>query len=359
MTLRGMDVDRVDALAAQLDIQAKLIDSVVGVVDGAVRALTDVWFGENLNVFHGAWVGGQRAQAHGASADIAAALHTLRVEIAAQRATSAGAGGGVPGFSGSFPTPKHASPSDMLAFAKDAEQRGPNQAILPGKEHIKLPEGWSVASNADLKKLGIDPKTLHDPRTGFDATIYSNGHGGYVVSFAGSDGNPLDPYNKDWGGNGGDIDQASSAIPGESTQVEQAANLAYQLKSRAGADNLVFTGHSLGGREAAIASVVTGSKAVTFNPTGTTTDDLLYANALAGRSEGLGGMVGDFVSRGAVSHSSADHNSDVTNYVISDDVARATHLDVAGQYLGRVSVISTTTPNPISAHHLSNFDDRL
>lgn len=361
MAIKGMDVERVDALVSQLDHQSMMIDAVVSVVDNAVAALAGIWFGENLNVFHGAWVGGQRAQAQSAAGDIAAALRTLRGEIAHQRTASSQDGGNVPGLAGSIPTPATATPKDMLAFAQDSETR--SQAFLdsgrasdPG---FQPPAGWHVASSAELEKLGIDPASLHDRSTGFDATIYSNRHGGYVVSFGGSVGNPLDPNNRDWGGAGGDWDQAASSLPGESDQVEQAANLAFALKSHVGAGNLVFTGHSLGGREAAVASVVTGARAVTFNPTGTTTDDLLYANALAGRSEGVAGMFGDLVSRGEVSHVSAEHGSSVTNYVITNDVARATHHDAASGYLGTVDFVASEKPDPRAAHSLSNFVGKI
>lgn len=102
---QGMDVERVEALLHQLEIQAGAINTVVGVVDGAVNALTSLWFGENFNVFHHGWVGGQRTQAHTAAVDISDAVSELRRQIEEQRAasgdrSSSGGGSTGGGFSG-------------------------------------------------------------------------------------------------------------------------------------------------------------------------------------------------------------------------------------------------------------------
>lgn len=391
MNARGMDIERVEALTNQLEFQAHAINTVVGVVDSAVSALTHLWFGDNFGVFHGSWVGGQRTQAHNAALDINDVIRTLRQQIDEQRHASGASGAtthGVTGTKPAYPTPGKVSPEDFLAFSKDSEQES-SAVFKTGHEgdHIKLPDGWSPASAADLRKLGIDPKSLHDPRTGLDVSIYSNGHGGYVVSYGGSmsDTGPtglpaqIDPTNADWR----EDDRVVLGIAGESAQTEQAMDLAYKLGIAAGKDNIVFTGHSLGGREAALASVVTGSRAVTFNPTGTTTEDLLYANALAGRDENVLGMLGDFVSGGAVSHASANHGSNVTNYVMTNDIARLTHMPSAvsvGQgisvpqfvvqaaqqpfhpakeYLGDVNYIQSNGLNPADEHGLDKFDGRL
>lgn len=180
-----------------------------------------------------------------------------------------------------------------------------------------------------------------------------------MVSYGGSAGNPYDLGNKDWAGGGGDY-QAIVDIPGtESAQVEQAADLAYLITLQAGKDNVVFTGHSLGGREAAVASVATGARAVTFNPTGTTTEDLVYANTLGGRSEDVAGLLGDILTGGAVSHSNAQSGSNVTNYVISNDIAILTHNSASKDYLGLVHVIPSKDPNPFTAHDATNFQGRV
>lgn len=95
--LRGMDSERVAALAAQLNLQAEALGAIVAVVDDSVRALADIWFGENLSTFHSAWVGQQRAQAHAAAADIAAAVQQLREQIGQQLAASGTSSDGTSG----------------------------------------------------------------------------------------------------------------------------------------------------------------------------------------------------------------------------------------------------------------------
>lgn len=377
-----MDVERIETLANQLAAQAHAINTVIGVVDGTVGVLTGLWFGENFGRFHQSWFTGQRGQAQAAAVDIDGVITQLRHQIGEQRQASDGAGGMVSGVSApgpsGYPRPANVSPKDFLAFAKDAETQSDNffKTGNPGG-HDALPSGWHPASAADYQKLGIDPESLHDPRTGLDVTIYSNGHGGYVVSYAGSmsqtgpDGLPaqIDPLNADWR----EDDLAAAGVPHTSAQTEQAMNLANQVAQAAGKDNVVFTGHSLGGREAALASVVTGSRAVTFNPTGTTNEDLVYANALAGRGENPLGMIGDVLTGGAVSHASADSGSHVTNYVMSMDIAQATHsspaifdsvgikdpLAPANDYIGHTNVLLSDSADPFAQHDHSNFNGRV
>lgn len=94
MALRGMDVEEVERLVGQLEFQANAINAVVGVVDTVVGTLTSVWFGADLQRFHGTWQGNQRAQANAAAVDIDHTLTLLRRELADQRHTSRASTGG-------------------------------------------------------------------------------------------------------------------------------------------------------------------------------------------------------------------------------------------------------------------------
>lgn len=360
MSFSGMDVDEVENLAAQLELEAKAVAMVVSVVDRCVGGLLGVWEGDDVHLFNGQWTQSHRPKAGLAADELAGLVAQLRQQAHAQRGASDGEG--ISGHGAQLPgshTPGNVSANDLLTFAIDAEKESDAFLAngLAGDDHLALPPGWSPATSAELLELGIDPSTLHDAATGFDSTIYSNGHGGYIVSYAGSTPDPLNPASVDWFGGGGDYAAAFDVelTVAESRQAEQAADLAYLITIQAGKDNVVFTGHSLGGREAALASVATGARAVTFNPTGTTTEDLVYANATRGRDQGLAEIIGDVFSGGTASHVIADSGSNITNYVMSNDIAISTHNSGSKDYLGIVHVILSTDPNPLTAHNASNF----
>lgn len=140
---------------------------------------------------------------------------------------------------------------------------------------------WTRVSDADLSAAGIDPSMLENPDTGFRAGIYTNGDGQYVLAFAGS--NEL----QDW--TGANFEQG---IGWQNEQYDQAVQLAQQADMAFG-DNLVITGHSLGGGLAATASLATGNAAVTFNAAGVHDDTIegLGLNVDAARADAEAGQI--------------------------------------------------------------------
>lgn len=126
MTIRGMDVEEVERLVGQLEFQANAINAVVGVVDTVVGTLTSVWFGADLQRFHGTWQGNQRAQANAAAVDIDHTLTLLRRELADQRQTSGGLAPGVRGVTGS-----RAGDTDLLRPLLGAFQNWYDYALTP------------------------------------------------------------------------------------------------------------------------------------------------------------------------------------------------------------------------------------
>ncbi len=96
---------------------------------------------------------------------------------------------------------------------------------------------------------------LHNDRSGFDASFYRGPDGQVVLAFCGTD------EGKDWPQNLGQ---------GVGLQTRQYKN-AIELTERALAvygDNLLLTGHSLGGGLAAAAGVINNTPAVTYNSAG-------------------------------------------------------------------------------------------
>ncbi|MGS2724772.1 RHS repeat-associated core domain-containing protein [Porticoccus sp. GXU_MW_L64] len=101
--------------------------------------------------------------------------------------------------------------------------------------------------------LGIDA-VVDDPASGFQAKILEDDQG-TIISFRGTD------EGKDWGTN------IPQGVGRETKQYELAIKLATDVKSVVDG-NLLLTGHSLGGGLASAASIVTNTRAITFNAAG-------------------------------------------------------------------------------------------
>ena len=129
------------------------------------------------------------------------------------------------------------------------------QRLRPAGDHF-LDGSNKVVSIPDLA-----PKMLRNGKSGFDAAIYRNDQGQYVVAFRGTD---------QWfGPEGADINANSGQALGLTTeQYKQAITLAQSAVRAFGRGNVIFTGHSLGGGLASAAMLATGAPGVTFNAAG-------------------------------------------------------------------------------------------
>lgn len=100
MSFRGMDLERAEQIAAQLEAQVNAINAVVGVVDSTISTLLGVWMGDDVDAFSGSWHHSHRPQAR-ASADQAELwVAELREQIDQQRLASDEGAGPVGGGSG-------------------------------------------------------------------------------------------------------------------------------------------------------------------------------------------------------------------------------------------------------------------
>lgn len=131
------------------------------------------------------------------------------------------------------------------------------------KRLVPTADGKSLES-ANGGKLAVDPKTLHDDKTGLTSGIYTDGKGHYVVAFAGT-------VTNESGDIKADVEQGAGM---SNAQYNQAIALAKNVNQLAGPGNVAFTGHSLGGGLAATASAATGAPAVTFNAAGVSNETL-------------------------------------------------------------------------------------
>ena len=139
------------------------------------------------------------------------------------------------------------------------------QRLRPAGDHF-LDGSNKVVSIPDLA-----PSMLRDEQSGFDAAIYRNDQGQYVVAFRGTD-QWFGPEGADIKANGG------QALGLTTEQYEQAKFLARSAVRAFGRGNVIFTGHSLGGGLASAAMLATGVPGVTFNAAGLSDNTLRSLN---------------------------------------------------------------------------------
>ena len=121
--------------------------------------------------------------------------------------------------------------------------------------NAELPEGWKEATE-DIK---IE-EGCWENESGFKASLYYNEKENlYILAFAGTENL------KDWIT---DIRQGIGLDEKKRGQYRKATELARKLQHKIKKENLVITGHSLGGGLASIASATTGCNAYTFNAAG-------------------------------------------------------------------------------------------
>jgi len=168
----------------------------------------------------------------------------------------------------------------------DLEMAGLSSAVyhLPGSKGAD-PEAWERdTKNWEL----VDSK--NDETSGFKAAVFRHKERDeYVIAFAGTEDLT------DWKTN------LAQGVGRESRQYQQAADLARDYHSRYG-DKLTFTGHSLGGGQATVASAVTNRPAVVFNPAGVhdNTFERVGANREAFREDAEAGLVRNYVVEGEI-----------------------------------------------------------
>ena len=122
------------------------------------------------------------------------------------------------------------------------------------------PDGTATMVDGQGRVIDIDPALL-STSGGFDAAIYQNDQGQYVVAFRGTDA---------WSpGNGSDLDDNfGQGLGFETGQYKDAVALVEAAKNAFGDGNVVVTGHSLGGGLASAAALAADIPGVTFNAAG-------------------------------------------------------------------------------------------
>lgn len=196
----------------------------------------------------------------------------------------------------------------------------------PQTEQALQDAGWNrLEPNADGnalvdaqgREIPIDPALL-STGNGFDAAIYQNDQGQYVVAYRGTD---------NWGlTNPGDADDNGlQGLGFETGQYSDAIALAQRAEQVFGDGNVVVTGHSLGGGLASAAALATGASGVTFNAAGLSNETL----------ESLG------FNPNAVRDSVAD-SGQLRRYIVNGDP-----LNGAQQDIPILPIIPVSPPNAL------------
>ncbi|MEN1961267.1 hypothetical protein WCE41_13220 [Luteimonas sp. MJ246] len=196
----------------------------------------------------------------------------------------------------------------------------------PQTEQALADAGWTALEpsadgnslvDAQGNEIPIDPALLSTSE-GFDAAIYQNDQGQYVVAYRGTD---------DWGlaPSGDADDNAQQGLGFESGQYKDAVALAEAANRVFGDGNVAFTGHSLGGGLASAASLATGVPGVTFNASGLSDQTL----------ESLG------FNPNAVREDAAD-SGQLRRYIVNGDP-----LNAAQQDLPIIPILGMSPPNAV------------
>lgn len=176
-------------------------------------------------------------------------------------------------------------------------------------------DGWTRLNDTQLRAAGIDPASLENSETGLRAGIYADDQGRYVLAFAGS--NDVN----DW------INNVRQGLGWDSEQYDQAVQLA-RLAETAFGDDLVITGHSLGGGLATAAALATDTAAVTFNSAGVHDDTLrdLGLDPAAAHRDAENGLIRRYNVGGEIL-TAAQENVPGLRDIMPDALGHEVHLD--------------------------------
>ncbi|QNK82994.1 WXG100 family type VII secretion target [Nakamurella sp. PAMC28650] len=260
----GMDVAEVRDVAKRFDANAEQLEVIVQRLDQLVKRASGSWHGHDSATFAHLWSGQYRSELQATQSALAEMGRALTRNADEQdRASAADPGSGAAGIgvgnAGPVATtpdsPRVAGLKQDLAYAKLVDAAGSGSTTLP--------PGYEKVSPNDLEKLGLTGYKTSGI-TGMDVSVYRDANGHYVVAFPGSSTgassvSALWDSGMDW------VVNNVAGAGGISPQEMQAVAIAQAITSHVGADNVTFAGHSLGGQTAALASMVSGSHAVTFN----------------------------------------------------------------------------------------------
>ena len=284
---QGADPEALERAARELNACAGEVDGIRATGTRALAVIGRSWGGDDAQSAQESW-----RSTSSALLALGSTLETMSRRLTdnarAQRGTSDEGGmrpgpglpASSPALAGSVGAAAVAEPTSLGEQVRGTSPQGIDLELAHVADNVYDPsevDGWAPLGSDALEELGIDLDGLHG-RDGFDAAVYRNESWQYVLAFAGT------TSVADWGTN---LQQGVGALSG---QHLRAIAVAQALARAVGSDNMVITGHSLGGGLASTASVATDIPAVTFNAAGVHPNTVLAATALghddAGYSSG-------------------------------------------------------------------------
>ncbi|MEZ0579873.1 hypothetical protein [Nocardioides sp. MH1] len=279
MTFVGMDLAAVQRGADSMSMQSGELASLLGQLDGTISNLSALWPGPDCDAFQNTWFERHRpallAVANELTARAQWVVQQLQDQVDVSGMTMDQVRGVTLGVCEAVPAP---SSQEMLYLSYGANDQERDDELLR--------HGWRRVTDAkELEGLGVSPGMLRDSSTGFSASIFRNADGRVVVTYEGT---------HDWGrvrlGPGGPYFSPGTDLRADvvgavalSRQSEQAVQLAQAVKGSMTAPGMLyFTGHSLGGRLAAVSSIATGAPAETFSAAGVSPSEMMYAHIAGG-----------------------------------------------------------------------------
>lgn len=316
----GADSDALRRLASRFDRSAERLTSMSKSVRSGLQA--SAWVGPVSARFRVTWDSEHSVRLAEAALRLTDHAARLRAEADQQEAASAA-------HSGSLLAVQTPVPEAGGRNISDLSVQDCVDLMEASYDPSKAPDGWEVLDAAELAKLGLSPSDLTS-LLGLDAVILTNEHGEYVLSFAGS------KHANDWRENVWSGIKSVSFQPMSDNQVIEAMDLARMLAAVVGKDDLLIVGHSLGGREAAAASLATGARAITFNAAGVTAHDIAYASWLSGEGRSTPRALWDSLPiPGIEQHTWGLDDSRITNYFsVTDGLTWAQLLTEGGNAIG-------------------------
>jgi len=247
----GMNIEEVEELGRYLSTRAsREVESARQQVDRRISSVQ--WAGPESDRFRREVWPVRRDQLRSISEELRQfgdkALEDARQQL---EASGASAGAGPSGLPLVCRVPEGSSTA-VLADQMRNGQPGPQDLVMARLADGQTPPGWEKLSDDQLRAAGLDPSRFNTD-SGLTSMLYRNEAGDVVLVFRGSQSRT------DW------INNGNQFLGVESAQYEDAVALARSVKAVYGND-LVITGHSLGGGLASLSALATNSPAVTFNP---------------------------------------------------------------------------------------------
>lgn len=150
--------------------------------------------------------------------------------------------------------------------------------------------GFTEVTDPDeLAALGLTPEMLRDDANGFAAHVMRHEDGTIVVQFEGTDFH--DPAQKDL------LLENVPGGTGMGPQSEMAMAIAQAVGDSDQQGNVIYAGHSLGGRLAAVAAATSGNPAITANAAGVSPAQLEY---IAQQNGMTSAQLTDYLNSGGV-----------------------------------------------------------